>query len=227
MTYLREFFTAFVVVCLVSSPLVALSSRAATVGEPITPAAAPQAVTRPHKRGELLVKFRATALNAFREQVVTAFSKGRKKLRGRNNIDKLTIKDNLDLENTLFNIRQLNLVVEWVEPNYIVRRSAQTPPTPDDPQFASQWSLTNTGQGGGVPGADIGAPAGWQTTTGSSSTIVAVIDSGVDDTHPDLRDNLWKNLAEANGQSGVDDDNNGYADDVRGWNFVSDTSKCP
>jgi len=89
----------------------------------------------------------------------------------------------------------------------------------NDPRFASQWSLANVGQTGGRVDADIDAPEAWQITTGSRTVVVAVIDSGIDFAHPDLAANIWTNPREIAG-NGVDDDANGYVDDVRGWDFV-------
>src|SRR6185503_12480898 len=60
-------------------------------------------------------------------------------------------------------------------------------------QLNAQWALRNTGQNGGQYGSDINAATAWQTTTGSSATIIAVIDSGIDFTHPDLTNNQWTN----------------------------------
>ncbi|MCB9497680.1 MAG: S8 family serine peptidase [Fibrobacteria bacterium] len=93
-----------------------------------------------------------------------------------------------------------------------------------EPFFPVQWSLENTGQDNdgvsGLPGADVGALAAWQKTSGDSSVVVALIDGGVDPTHPDLRDCLAWNLVERAGKPGVDDDGNGYIDDSLGWDFV-------
>ena len=95
---------------------------------------------------------------------------------------------------------------------------------PNDPQFAAQWALANTGQNGGSSGSDIGAIAGWQKTTGSRDTVVAVIDTGVDVNHPDLADNIWVNKREDKGDRDKDDDRDGFVDDVNGWNFINDSA---
>ena len=63
----------------------------------------------------------------------------------------------------------------------------QVAATPSDTRFAEQWALQNTGQTGGTPGADIDAVAAWDLTTGSSQVVVAVLDTGVDARHPDLK----------------------------------------
>lgn len=81
--------------------------------------------------------------------------------------------------------------VLYAEPNY--RWSIAE--LPDDPRFPEQWALCNTGQTGGTAGADIGALAAWEIATGSPEVIVAVIDSGIDYTHPDLAPNIWVNPA--------------------------------
>ncbi len=91
---------------------------------------------------------------------------------------------------------------------------------PDDTSFASLWGMHNTGQTGGVLDADIDAPEAWDITTGSKDVLVAVIDTGLDRNHPDLATNMWKNPGEIVGNS-VDDDGNGFVDDVYGWDFFS------
>ena len=77
--------------------------------------------------------------------------------------------------------------VLYAEPNYIVHALA----LPNDPLFPQQWGLSNTGQNGGTVGADIDALQAWNITTGSANVVVAVIDSGIDYTHPDLAPNMF------------------------------------
>lgn len=104
-------------------------------------------------------------------------------------------------------------LVEYVEPNYIYHALN----TPNDPYFSKQWALKNTIDPRGV---DISAEKAWDIETGSDQVTVAIIDSGVDYNHRDLKDNIWTNLAEANGKPGVDDDHNGYVDDIHGINVL-------
>ncbi len=98
---------------------------------------------------------------------------------------------------------------------------------PNDTRFNELWAMENTGQSGGTADADIDAPLAWDITTGNSSVIVAVTDTGVDYNHPDLAANIWNNTAEINGQAGVDDDGNGYIDDIHGYDFTENNDSDP
>ena len=106
--------------------------------------------------------------------------------------------------------------VEYIEPNYVIRANE----IPNDPQFNQLYGLHNTGQTGGVAGADISATSAWDVFTGSDQVLVGVIDTGVDYLHPDLAPNIFLNHGEI-ANNGVDDDNNGFIDDIRGWDFVN------
>lgn len=104
---------------------------------------------------------------------------------------------------------------EYVEPDYIKTIHV----VPDDPRFDSeQWSLNNTGQAGGTPGADIRAIAAWEIQREAPDVVVGVMDTGIRYTHEDLLGNIWSNAAELAGPRGVDDDGNGVIDDLIGIN---------
>lgn len=92
----------------------------------------------------------------------------------------------------------------------------------DDPSYNDQWHYDNSGQTSGTEGADISLQQAWNLETGDNNVVVSVHDSGIDTDHPDLVDVLWTNTGEVPG-NGIDDDNNGYIDDVHGFNFWNST----
>ena len=118
--------------------------------------------------------------------------------------------------------------IRYAEPSYPIKLRG----LPSDPLVTELWGLKNTGQSGsgsyldlpvssaGFAGADIGIEKAWEITAGSPEVIVAVFDTGIDFTHPDLASNVWINEGEIPG-NGIDDDGNGYIDDVRGWNYCA------
>ncbi|GAB4562576.1 MAG: S8 family serine peptidase [Haliangiales bacterium] len=106
--------------------------------------------------------------------------------------------------------------IEFAEPNYIVHTTL----TPNDPDFGQLYGLHNTGQSGGTPGADISAVNAWDTSVGSQDIVVGVIDTGIDYNHPDLAANMFVNPGEIP-NNGVDDDGNGFVDDVHGINAIT------
>lgn len=123
--------------------------------------------------------------------------------------------------------------VEYAEPNYYVyavetipegapfAMKQSTPRTPNDSRFSEQWNMNNSND------ADVDGPEAWATQTGSDNVLVAIIDTGIDYDHEDLKEQIWLNPGESgNGKErdGVDNDNNGYKDDYRGWNFVFDSN---
>lgn len=92
----------------------------------------------------------------------------------------------------------------------------------NDPHLSSQWHYHNTGQQSGyVSGMDINLFKAWEIETGNEEVIVSILDAGVEFNNSDLADNMWINQAEKNGTTGIDDDNNGYVDDVYGYNFCA------
>ncbi|XZN95821.1 MAG: Ig-like domain-containing protein [Microcoleus sp.] len=124
--------------------------------------------------------------------------------------------------------------IEYIEPDYIItlediqkpsptqeKLATITPQatTPNDPSYTQLWGLNNTGQSGGTADADIDAPEAWDIQKGNPNLVIGVIDTGVDYNHPDLVGNIWTNPGEIAGD-GIDNDNNGYIDDTRGWDFA-------
>ncbi|MEM6724247.1 MAG: S8 family serine peptidase, partial [Bacteroidota bacterium] len=98
---------------------------------------------------------------------------------------------------------------------------------PDDPQIPQQWQYVNTGQDGGTPGADIDADLAWEIATGGltplgDTIVVAIVDDGFDWDHVDFEGNVWINHDEIPNNN-IDDDNNGYVDDYRGWSTIANS----
>lgn len=162
------------------------------------------------------------------------FSSGLKKIRG------FSFAKALDASETLFHVktkRDFSLAqmktffkeakgIEYIEPNFIYHK------TNHDPLLGKLWGLHNTGDNEppsnsgnssptGVAGSDIKAFKAWQLTKGSKKIKIAIIDTGIDYNHEDLRENIWVNEQELNGLPGVDDDNNGYVDDIHGYDFAN------
>ena len=104
-------------------------------------------------------------------------------------------------------------------------KAASTMPF-NDPLLNDQWHYNNDGHIAGTKvGADANVFKAWETgVTGSKDVLVAIIDGGFQVDHPDLKDNVWINTAELNGKPGVDDDGDGYVDDIYGYNFVINSS---
>ena len=113
--------------------------------------------------------------------------------------------------------------------NYTVVNTRSTAVRPskkpfNDPRLSQQWHYNNTGSvAQSRVGSDINLFEAWKTTTGRKNTIVAIIDGGIDYSHEDLAANVMLNEAERNGTTGVDDDGNGYIDDIYGWNFCTNS----
>jgi subtilisin family serine protease len=120
------------------------------------------------------------------------------------NLQRIRLRPGLSVEEAI-DLYQHEDIVTTVEKNAIRYPSATTP---DDPGFGHLWNMNI-----------IQAPKAWDLATGDSATITAVVDTGVTWTHPDLAANIWTNPVELSGLPNVDDDHNGYIDDIRGWDF--------
>jgi subtilisin family serine protease len=121
--------------------------------------------------------------------------------------------DPLRVANALFETN----VFAWSEPNLV--QDYQTLSIPNDPLFYRQWHLHNTGQAGGKVDVDVDAPEAWDIEMGKSSTIIAVLDDGVEWFHEDLLYSIFYNFNDP--PNGRDDDLNGMVDDVSGWDFFN------
>ncbi len=174
----------------------------------------------PAFRGDrILVKFHADGAAR-----LGALSRGARVHRACAGLDNLVVLDLRPGDSPLEAIKRLEAsgLVEYAEPDYIVRALA----VPNDFRYHdhSLWGLNNLGILDGAPAgvadADIDAPEAWDLRTDASGVIVAVIDTGVRLTHEDLAGNLWTNPGEIPG-NGIDDDLNGYIDDVHGINALA------
>ena len=169
---------------------------------------------QPFVPGEFLVKFKPgkeRRLNALSK----ILSKEKAIERHVSGISRVVLKDARDFDE-VFKKYERDTDVLSVSPNYLITIDE----LPNDAEFPKLWGLHNTGQTGGTPDADIDAPEAWNITqVPASPAIVAVIDTGVDYTHPDLSQNIWTNEGEIAG-NGVDDDGNNFIDDIRGWDMT-------
>jgi len=114
-------------------------------------------------------------------------------------------------------VLEVDLSNQMTEERYLSRWD------PNDPRYTEQWHYYNQGQTGGTSGCDIDLRNGWEFEKGHPDVVVAIIDMGVQTDHPDLAANMWINSGELAG-NGIDDDNNGYIDDLHGYNFYDNTS---
>ena len=176
------------------------------------------AQSRPYKEGELLVRFRTGTSTASRTALARSAGALESRAIGNSHIQRVMIEPGATVNQALA-VYAADPNVEFAEPNYIVHPQS----LPDDTYFNLQWGLYNTGQSvsglSGITGADMDAPSAWDITTGSSNVVVAVVDTGCNLGHPDLAASIWLNPGEIPG-NGVDDDGNGYIDDIQGWDFA-------
>jgi subtilisin family serine protease len=171
--------------------------------------------------GEILVKFKKGLSREHAERIHR--SRGFK-VAGRLKrvpIESIKIPDGWSVEEAI-SFYRADPGVEYAEPNYI-RRAFKTP---NDPYFTELWGLHNTGQTGGTQDADIDALEAWYLQTSCSSVVIAVLDTGADLEHKDLKESIWTNTGEdwsngSPGNNGEDDDGNGMIDDYYGWDFVN------
>ena len=181
-----------------------------------------KAPTGDYVPGELLIKYEPEVRSATAAYYQTQYEVTTMKSFNAIGVDHVKLPQTMTVEGAL-EVFQSDPNVEYAEPNYYQYATG----TPNDALFGLLWGMHNTGQTvngtAGIPDADIDAPEAWDITTGSSSVVVAVVDSGVSTLSVvnDLSGNIWSNPGEIP-ENGIDDDSNGYVDDVVGWDFVFD-----
>ena len=195
---------SYILVVLLCTPFVA---SARTLSKPA--ASTQEQSLAPYRDGEILVRFRDGVSAKDKETILANHGLRRKQqLEGDSGVEKLELPTGKNAKTAVMQIL-LNPQVQFAEPNFLISKEDLTP---NDPQFNQQWALQNIGQNGGQFGSDIKASAAWDKTTGAASTVIAVIDSGIDFTHPDLTINQWTNpLPSAKG-------------DLHGWDFVNNST---
>lgn len=171
---------------------------------PISPQELPD-----HVPGEIVVSFAPGAPAAARRAVRSELRLRSLAREGSLGVGLMKLPRGLDVEEAVEALED-EPAVSFAEPNYIYRVEGVV--TPDDPHYPSQWAL------GDGPGS-IDAPDAWAVTTGTPGRVIAVVDTGVDLGHPDLSPNLWVNPGEVP-NNGIDDDLNGYVDDVHGYDWA-------
>lgn len=201
----------------------------------------------PHIQGEVLVKVHPNSMGKFLAMKSLLGLEVKKELNLHSGKLLLIKSQTRSASEMVVNLETLP-EVQYAEPNYLYQiisplssfehflsrsqRETHSSSAPLDPLYYKLWGMSNSGanepdrNGGmstnpGVRGADIEAENAWQISTGNKKVVIAVIDTGIDYNHPDLKNNIWINDREIPG-NGIDDDQNGYIDDVHGWNAQRD-----
>lgn len=171
-----------------------------------------------YREGELLVKFKEGTSSIEKSSIASANGLKHKKSFASMDIGLYSVKSKTSMKKALKALGNDDKI-EFIQPNYMYY-----PADVSDEYYGKLWGLHNTGQSiSGSTGAadvDIDAPEAWTVTQGADDIVIAVIDTGIDITHPELADRMWQNPGEIPGNH-IDDDGNGYIDDIYGWDFYN------
>jgi subtilisin family serine protease len=171
-----------------------------------------------YKADEVLVRFKSgTASSRVAAVHATHSTQVVREFRVPSNLQLVQVPQSVTVEDAIA-AYQSDPEVLYAEPNYVYELNV----APNDPSFSQLYGLHNTGQNGGAVDADINAPEAWNITKGSDSVTIGVLDTGVDYTHSDLSPNIFTNPGEIAG-NGIDDDDNGWIDDVHGINATAES----
>jgi subtilisin family serine protease/fibronectin type 3 domain-containing protein len=175
-----------------------------------------------YAQNEVIIKFTNTIKKADKEKVLKDNKLKHKKSLGIINADVYIVDSAVNVENTMKKLKAYSSI-EYVEPNYVYYPDSMIA----DPYYGELWGLENNGQeikgSQGVEDMDIDMESAWTITTGSEDIVVGIIDSGIYYNHPDLQGIIWTNEGEIP-DNGIDDDMNGYIDDIHGWDFYNNDS---
>ncbi|MGV3774292.1 MAG: S8 family serine peptidase [Verrucomicrobiales bacterium] len=198
--------------------VVASSTLMAAPGAPVFPKPGPR-----FRNDRIIIKLKSARLNAAELLGHKRGKRGhqplKKLLEGDSTLELVAVGPGETVAEAIASYKASGLV-EFAEPDYKIKATA----LPNDPHFDNGllWGLNNYGQNQGRSGADIKAVQAWDTLHDASDVVVAVIDSGIRYTHEDLAENMWVNPGELPG-NGIDDDDNGFVDDIHGINAVDDS----
>jgi large repetitive protein len=180
-----------------------------------------------HAPQQLIVKFKSNVKEQSKNEFLNLHQAKRLEHFSKINADLIMVPNTRTLDKWISILRGSSKI-QYVEKNYEVSINSAT--QPNDPYYPSQWALNNPGGNGAVADADIDAPEAWALYSPTSQVIVAVIDTGVEYTHPDLNGSIWINSAEdlnkdgkctKTDKNGKDEDANGYFDDCAGWDWAN------
>ena len=173
---------------------------------------------KPSVSSRLIVRFKSDSVGSLAAANFSSIAgvKAKRQKMAREGVSVVTLNGVAEAKKAYQSLSQSGLIdyVEYDLPIHAVRE-------PNDTDFSELWGLHNNGQAGGVSDIDINADIAWDQTTGGE-VVIGVVDTGIDYNHPDLINNVWVNEAELNGAPGVDDDGNGYIDDIHGIDVVND-----
>jgi len=184
------------------------------------------------KKDELIIKFKKDVASTEKNRILSTYNLSIKKHYQKKDIYLVKLKNQTSTEQIMETLKS-DPNIELVQPNYLYYATE----IPNDPLFSELWGLKNDGQSilgnPGISDMDIDAEKAWDITKGNSNVVVAVIDTGIDKNHPELKNNIWINPGEsgldAYGKdkscNGIDDDNDGYIDDYYGWDFCNNDNE--
>lgn len=183
----------------------------------MTPTTASETEPAPYASGQIVVRYLPGTGPEEHAEARDALGTSVESSSEATGLEVLDVPEGIDVEDAAEVAEALPQVL-YAEPNYAYRIAA----VPNDPMYPDQWQLGPSNRMGMNSGIDT--PSAWSASVGSQDITVAVVDSGVDTSHPDLASNVWTNTGETGGREAnqADDDGNGFIDDWRGWDWVDD-----